>query len=103
MAVNAGAKVIVTTRSRDQFSMLEALGEAFALVHKSEVDEYQFLEIVNAVFSSPVYANYGRIIAEKKFGRRPPASRYSADMSKHAFFGTDKLLKRNNQEYARKL
>lgn len=48
-------------------SMLEALGEAFALVHKSEVDEHQFLEIVNAVFSSPVYANYGRIIAEKKF------------------------------------
>jgi 3-hydroxyisobutyrate dehydrogenase-like beta-hydroxyacid dehydrogenase len=48
-------------------SMLEALGEAFALVRKSEVDEHQFLEIVNTIFSSPVYANYGRIIADKKF------------------------------------
>ncbi|MCU1276202.1 MAG: 3-hydroxyisobutyrate dehydrogenase [Bryobacterales bacterium] len=48
-------------------SMLESLGEAFALVHKSGLDEHQFLDIVNAIFSSPVYANYGRIIADKKF------------------------------------
>ena len=48
-------------------SMLEALGEAFALVHKSGVDEHRFLDIVNGIFGSPVYANYGRIIADKKF------------------------------------
>jgi 3-hydroxyisobutyrate dehydrogenase-like beta-hydroxyacid dehydrogenase len=48
-------------------SMLEALGEAFALVHKSGVDEHQFLDIANGIFSSPVYANYGKIIADKKF------------------------------------
>jgi 3-hydroxyisobutyrate dehydrogenase-like beta-hydroxyacid dehydrogenase len=48
-------------------SMLEALGEAFALVQKSGVDEHQFLDIANGIFGSPVYANYGRIIADKKF------------------------------------
>jgi betaine-homocysteine S-methyltransferase len=36
-------------------------------------------------------------------GRTPPASRYSADMSKHAYFGTDAALERQNREYARRL
>jgi betaine-homocysteine S-methyltransferase len=36
-------------------------------------------------------------------GRTPPASRYSADMSKHAYFGTEPTLKPENREYARKL
>ena len=43
-----------------------------------------------------------RSIAEA-LGRHPAASRYSADMSKHAYFGTDKLLKTSNREYAEKL
>jgi betaine-homocysteine S-methyltransferase len=43
-----------------------------------------------------------RSLAEA-LGRRPPASRYSADMSKHAFFGTDDTLKTSNQEYASQL
>jgi betaine-homocysteine S-methyltransferase len=43
-----------------------------------------------------------RSLAEA-LGRKPPASRYSADMSKHAFFGTDESLKAANQEYASKL
>lgn len=43
-----------------------------------------------------------RAVAEA-LGRKPPASRYSPDMSKHAFFGTDSKLKRSNQEYAREL
>ena len=34
-----------------------------------------------------------RSVAEA-LGRKPPASRYSADMSKHAFLGTDARLKR---------
>lgn len=36
-------------------------------------------------------------------GRTPPASRYTADMSKHAFLGTDPSLKEENQAYAEQL
>src|SRR5215210_7450741 len=36
-------------------------------------------------------------------GRRPPASRYSEDMSKHAFLGTDPTLRRQNVEYRSEL
>jgi len=36
-------------------------------------------------------------------GRTPPASRYSADMSKHAFFGTHSRVPAEYQEYAEKL
>lgn len=32
-------------------------------------------------------------------GRRPPASRYSPDMSKHILFGTDKRLRQDNLSY----
>jgi betaine-homocysteine S-methyltransferase len=32
-------------------------------------------------------------------GRTPPASRYSADMSKHAFMGNDATLRRHNLDY----
>ena len=43
-----------------------------------------------------------RSLAEA-LGRTPPASRYSADMSKHAFLGTDATLRSENQEYAKDL
>ena len=43
-----------------------------------------------------------RALAEA-LGRRPPASRYSADMSKHILFGTDKRLNQQNLEYGRKI
>ena len=36
-------------------------------------------------------------------GREPEASRYTADMSKHAFLGSDPSLKAQNQAYAEKL
>lgn len=36
-------------------------------------------------------------------GRTPPASRYSADMSRHAFLGTDAKLKDENRAYASEL
>ncbi len=36
-------------------------------------------------------------------GRTPPASRYTADMSKHAFLGTNPNLKKENREYATEL
>lgn len=48
-------------------SMLEAFGEAFATLRKSDVDPRKFLEIMNALFQSPVYANYGQIVADEKF------------------------------------
>ena len=43
-----------------------------------------------------------RSLAES-VGRTPPASRYTADMSKHAYLGTDPSLLQANQEYAEKL
>jgi betaine-homocysteine S-methyltransferase len=39
-----------------------------------------------------------RALAES-VGRHPPASRYSVDMSRHAFFGTDKMIRRIQTEY----
>jgi len=39
-----------------------------------------------------------RALAES-LGRRPPASRYSKDMSKHAFFGTDKMIRKIQTDY----
>jgi betaine-homocysteine S-methyltransferase len=46
--------------------------------------------------------HFTRSLAEA-LGRTPPASRYSPDMSKHAFLGTDQKLKDHNQAYAAEL
>ncbi|MBA3286773.1 MAG: homocysteine S-methyltransferase family protein [Acidimicrobiia bacterium] len=43
-----------------------------------------------------------RSVAEA-LGRTPPASRLSADMSRHAFFGNDERLRARNQEFAGEL
>jgi betaine-homocysteine S-methyltransferase len=43
-----------------------------------------------------------RAMAEA-LGRKPPASRYSPDMSKHAYFGTDPNLQRMNIAYKDRL
>lgn len=43
-----------------------------------------------------------RALAEA-LGKRPAASRYTADMSKHAYFGSDPSLKEQNREFARNL
>ncbi len=43
-----------------------------------------------------------RALAEA-IGKRPPASRYSADMSKHAFLGSHERIKTVQKEYASKL
>jgi 3-hydroxyisobutyrate dehydrogenase-like beta-hydroxyacid dehydrogenase len=48
-------------------SMLESLGEAFALTRKSGVDPAIFLELVSSFFQSPVYENYGKAIAEQRY------------------------------------
>ncbi|MBJ7602815.1 MAG: homocysteine S-methyltransferase family protein [Candidatus Dormibacteraeota bacterium] len=43
-----------------------------------------------------------RSLAEA-LGKRPPASRYSPDMSKHAFLGTDPSLRADNRDFASEL
>jgi len=48
-------------------SMLETYGEAYATLRKSKVAPHLFLEVMNALFASPVYANYGKIVADEKF------------------------------------
>jgi betaine-homocysteine S-methyltransferase len=47
-------------------------------------------------------AHHIRSLAEG-LGRTPAASRFSPDMSKHAFLGTDALLKAHNRAYAGEL
>jgi 3-hydroxyisobutyrate dehydrogenase-like beta-hydroxyacid dehydrogenase len=47
---------------------IEALGEAFALQRKWGVAPRAFLEVVNgALFNSPLYANYGGLIADERY------------------------------------
>jgi 3-hydroxyisobutyrate dehydrogenase-like beta-hydroxyacid dehydrogenase len=49
-------------------SVLETLGEAFALLRKSDIDPKLYMDIVNGgLFQSPVYETYGGIIAERRF------------------------------------
>jgi 3-hydroxyisobutyrate dehydrogenase-like beta-hydroxyacid dehydrogenase len=48
-------------------SMLETLGEAFALTRKAGVEAPRFLEVVNSLYQSAVYANYGGMIADEKY------------------------------------
>jgi 3-hydroxyisobutyrate dehydrogenase-like beta-hydroxyacid dehydrogenase len=49
-------------------SMIEMLGESFALARKSGVPEDIFLEVLNGTFfSSPIFAGYAKAVAEKRF------------------------------------
>ncbi len=48
-------------------SMLETFSEAFATLRKAGVDRHTFLDVMNSLFGSPVYANYGKIVAEERF------------------------------------
>ena len=48
-------------------SAIEAFGEASATLRKAEVAPEMFLEIMTALFGSPVITNYGRAIVEEKF------------------------------------
>jgi len=48
-------------------AMIEAFGEAFATLRKAGVPPHDFLEVMSALFGSPVYANYGSLIAGGKF------------------------------------
>jgi len=49
-------------------SMIEALGEALALVDKSGVAPRTFVDIITStLFDAPVYRTYGALIAEQRF------------------------------------
>lgn len=49
-------------------SMIEALGEALALVEKSGVAPRTFVDIITStLFDAPVYRTYGALLAEQRF------------------------------------
>lgn len=48
-------------------SIIEAFGEANATLRKAGVTPQLFLEIMNALMASPIYANYGKMIADENF------------------------------------
>jgi len=48
-------------------TVIETFGEAFATMRKAGVDPHLFLEVVNSLFRSPVYAGYGSMMADEKF------------------------------------
>jgi 3-hydroxyisobutyrate dehydrogenase-like beta-hydroxyacid dehydrogenase len=49
-------------------SVIEALGEAMALVGKAGVDRRRYLELLTStLFTAPVYKTYGALIAEQRF------------------------------------
>jgi 3-hydroxyisobutyrate dehydrogenase-like beta-hydroxyacid dehydrogenase len=53
-------------------SVIESLGEALALVGKAGVDKNEYINILTStLFGAPVYATYGKLIADAKF--EPPA------------------------------
>lgn len=49
-------------------SVIEALGEALALVGKAGVDPHRYLDLLTStLFTAPVYGAYGGLIVEKRF------------------------------------
>ena len=48
--------------------MIEALGEALALVAKSGIEQGQYLEfLTSTLFDAPIYKTYGALIASGRF------------------------------------
>lgn len=48
-------------------SMIETFSEAFAALRKAGIEPHAFLDVMNELFGSPVYKNYGATIADEKF------------------------------------
>ena len=60
------ANIVKIARNYLLGTIVESLGEAFALVAKSGVEPARFLEIITTTsMSAPAYRNYGRMIIEK--------------------------------------
>ena len=48
-------------------SMLEAFAEALATMRKAQIDVHAFIDVMAELFGSPVYKNYGQIMAAERF------------------------------------
>jgi 3-hydroxyisobutyrate dehydrogenase-like beta-hydroxyacid dehydrogenase len=49
-------------------SVLESLGEAFALIRKWGIDPERYLELLtNSLFAAPIYKTYGSLIAAQRY------------------------------------
>jgi 3-hydroxyisobutyrate dehydrogenase-like beta-hydroxyacid dehydrogenase len=48
-------------------SMVESFAEAFAALRKASVAPQLFVDVINSLFQSPVYGNYGHMMAAEKF------------------------------------
>ncbi len=49
-------------------SVIEALGEAMALIAKAGIDRQRYLEMLTStLFTGPLFENYGKLIATQKF------------------------------------
>ncbi|MBW1784325.1 MAG: NAD(P)-dependent oxidoreductase [Deltaproteobacteria bacterium] len=49
-------------------SVIEALGEAMALIGKAGIDRHQYVDILTStLFSAPIYKIYGKLIADEAF------------------------------------
>lgn len=60
------ANIVKIARNFLLGSIIESLGEAFALVQKSGVDPAAFLDIITSTsMNSPAYRNYGQLILEE--------------------------------------
>lgn len=60
------ANIVKIARNFLLGSIIESLGEAFALVQKSGVDPAAFLDIITSTsMNSPAYKNYGKLILEE--------------------------------------
>ena len=60
------ANIVKIARNFLLASIIESLGEAFALVHKSGVEPTRFLDIITSTsLNAPAYKDYGRLMIEK--------------------------------------
>ena len=48
-------------------SMVESFSEAFAALRKAGVAPQLFVDMINSLFQSPVYGNYGKMMASEQF------------------------------------
>jgi betaine-homocysteine S-methyltransferase len=93
-----------TTQKEINFQALTDTG--CYCIHRYEIAEFAKKALALGVNYQGVCCGAGphhiRAMAEA-LGKNPPASRYSADMSKHYAFGTDAQLVKENLEFADKM
>ncbi|KAK9342709.1 hypothetical protein V1522DRAFT_280811 [Lipomyces starkeyi] len=79
MAVNAVAKVIATTRNRDRFPILEALGVQGLVIQFST--SFETMRIVVACHERPVHwTNYSEAVLGNRTSRTIPPSRFGSSL-----------------------